>query len=163
MTRITPYMTNRNFALLALLLSGGMLLGALGFQYLGGLEPCKLCMIQRFPHVLILAGAVDLLLFGHARWLGRMVLGALIVLYLISAGLGIYHTGVEQHWWDNAVSCAGGKSFETLEDMMNQEIVRCDKPAWSLFGITMAGYNALFSAGAALLGLLVFAVGLKRG
>ena len=68
MSSLLSLLTPRTYALLALATSGGMLLGALGFQYLGGLEPCQLCMIQRFPHVLIVAGAVDLLLCCHARW-----------------------------------------------------------------------------------------------
>lgn len=156
MSSLLSLLTPRTYALLALATSGGMLLGALGFQYLGGLEPCQLCMIQRFPHVLILAGAIDLLLFGHARWLARMVLGGVLMLYLASVGLGIYHVGVEQGWWQNAISCSSGKTFGSLDDLMNQEIVRCDKPAWILFGITMAGYNALISAGLLVLGGLAF-------
>jgi disulfide bond formation protein DsbB len=41
---------------------------------------------------------------------------------------------------------------------MGTEFVPCDKVAWSLFGISMAGYNALFSL---LFGLASFAAAAK--
>ena len=68
---------------------------------------------------------------------------------LTGAGIALYHVGVEQHWWAGPTACGGGGqvpgSLAELGRMMNQPVPRCDEPAWSLFGISMAGYNVFFS------------------
>ena len=69
-----------------------------------------------------------------------------------NAALAGYHVGVEQKWWEGPASCsaavAAGTSFEDLKaQLLAAPIVRCDEVPWSLFGISMAGYNVLLSAG----------------
>ena len=50
----------------------------------------------------------------------------------------------------------GGGTGNALDDIMNTPLVRCDEPAWTLFGISLAGYNFLIStvAGLSILALL---------
>ena len=70
------------------------------------------------------------------------------VMATVGAGIAAYHVGVEQHWWQGPTACAGGtipSSFAEMQRMMSTPIVPCDKPAWTLLGISMAGYNAVFS------------------
>ena len=87
-------MTRNRLVLLAAGGSAALLLGALAFQFLGGLPPCKLCYWQRYPHVAaVLIGAVALAVPGRVLPL----LGA--VAALATSGVGIYHTGVEKGWW----------------------------------------------------------------
>jgi len=130
--------------------SAALLLGALGFQYIGGLFPCVLCLWQRWPHlVAVILGLIGL------RVPGRIVpvLGALAV--LTTAGIGMFHVGVEQGWWAGLESCSGrgitGMSTATLLDptAAAPEPVRCDQIAWSLMGISMAGWNVIASLGLA--------------
>jgi disulfide bond formation protein DsbB len=138
--------------LLAGLGSAAMLAGAFGFQHLGGMAPCQLCLWQRWPHaaaVLILALA---LLTG---WRALLWLGALAA--LTTAGIGFFHAGVEQGWWQFISSCTQG-SIAGLSgaDLLNPDLatappVRCDAIAWSMFGISMAGWNAIVSTGLAAL------------
>lgn len=126
--------------------SAALLLGALAFQYLGGLAPCQLCIWQRWPHLAaVLIGAVAVT-FG-AR--GLAVLGGLAA--LTSAGIGVFHVGVEQGWWAGLQSCtAGSISGISASDLLNPavdvaQVVRCDAIAWSLMGISMAGWNVIAS------------------
>ena len=136
-------MTRKNFVLLAAGGSLALLLGALAFQYIGGLAPCKLCIWQRWPHGLaILAGLLALRLTA-AAWLGAGLM-------LVGAGIGVYHAGVEQSWWDGPNTCTSGPiTGQSAEDLLNQimnaPIVRCDEIAWSMAGISMAGWNAILS------------------
>ena len=136
-------MTRKNFVLLAAGGSLALLLGALAFQYIGGLAPCKLCIWQRWPHGLaILAGHLALRLTA-AAWLGAGLM-------LVGAGIGVYHAGVEQSWWDGPNTCTSGPiTGQSAEDLLNQimnaPIVRCDEIAWSMAGISMAGWNAILS------------------
>ncbi|MEO9898406.1 MAG: disulfide bond formation protein B [Paracoccaceae bacterium] len=122
-----------------------LLLGAIAFQHWGGLAPCKMCIWQRYPHVAAIAlGA----LFFFVPSPILLALGALAA--LITAGIGAYHVGVEQKWWEGPTSCSGGNvsalnADELFNQIMAAPLVRCDDIAWSLAGISMAGWNALFS------------------
>ncbi|MEM1161147.1 MAG: disulfide bond formation protein B [Pseudomonadota bacterium] len=142
--------------LLAGLGSLALLVGALGFQYLGGLAPCPMCIWQRWPH----AAAVLLAVLGMTLlWKHRRPVAALGAVAMgISTGLGVFHAGVEQKWWDGPGSCSGVNpaavsSEQLLQTLMEAPLVRCDEIVWDLFGLTMAGWNAIISAGLALLWL----------
>ena len=117
-------------------------------QYLGGLEPCQLCLYQRWPWWGVLAIA------GAGLWpktgdrFRRSLTGLCGAILLAGAALAFFHAGVEQGWWEGLASCGGGAVPDSLAEMrklMHQPIVRCDQPAWTLFGVSMAGYNGLAS------------------
>ncbi len=148
-------MTNRNrLVLIAAAGSVALLLGAWGFQYLGGLAPCKMCIWQRYPHAAAaLIGAVALAL---PRVTVLPLLGALAA--ATTAGIGVYHAGVEQKWWEGPSSCTssdiGGLSTtELMDQIMNAPLVRCDDIPWEMLGLSMAGWNAVLSAGLVLVWL----------
>lgn len=148
----------RDAAWLLFGVSGSLLIGALGFQYLAGLAPCEMCFWQRYAHVGVL-GVAGLALLTGSRPLGWLA----VVAMLGAAGLGLFHAGVEQDWWEGVTACtapvtAGMSTEAMLDSLMNAPLVRCDEIPWSLAGVSMAGWNALVSAGAALCGafLLLF-------
>ncbi|MBT0956834.1 disulfide bond formation protein B [Alphaproteobacteria bacterium KMM 3653] len=141
-------MTKRDtLVTLALLGSAALLAGAWGFQHFGGLEPCKMCIWQRWPHgaavilgVLVLAGAPRLFIS----------LGAMAA--LTTAAIGLYHTGVEKGWWEGPTSCSGtgnGLSGLSGADLLSTEIakplVMCDQVVWDFLGLSMASWNALIA------------------
>lgn len=146
----------RNFAaarLLALLVPAALLAGAWGSQLFGGLYPCEMCHWQRWPHyaaLSVMAVAFILPPLRRARW--PVALAALLI--LVSGGLGVFHAGVEYHWWEGltrcSVSSAGGSSADILKEIMSAPLVRCDAAQWTLFGISLAGYNAIISIAAGL-------------
>ncbi|MCE8520034.1 disulfide bond formation protein B [Ruegeria pomeroyi] len=147
-------MTRNRLVLLAAGGSAALLLAAWGFQYLGSMAPCKLCIWQRYPHgAAVLIGAVTL----ATGWRILPWAGALAA--LTTAGIGLYHAGVEQGWWEGPTTCTsgpiGGLSAEQLmAQIMDAPLVRCDEIPWDLFGISMAGWNGLVSLGLALVWLL---------
>ena len=140
-------MTARNIAFIATLASAAILLGAFGFQFIGDMPPCKLCIWQRWPHGL--AFGVGLIAFVLPnRWL--YLLGGLIVLF--GAGVAFYHAGIEQHWWEGPTTCTSqGVAGLSAEDLMAQimaaPLVRCDEIPWSMFGLSMAAWNGVASLG----------------
>ncbi|ETW13149.1 hypothetical protein ATO8_08056 [Roseivivax marinus] len=123
--------------------SAALLLAAFGFQYLGDLPPCKLCIWQRWPHgVAVVAGGVALAL--GAAW--AILLGALAA--LTTAGVGLYHTGVERGWWEGPTSCTssgveGLSTDQLMDQIMSAPLVRCDDVAWQMAGLSMASWNAI--------------------
>lgn len=146
---------------IALLVPLLLMAGALGAQYIGHLVPCELCMWQRYPHyAAIVAAALAILLRRTPLSLPLTLLaGALI---LISGGLGAYHAGVEYKWWPGPQHCTGtiargGGDF--LKRLLSAPLVQCDQPQWTLFGISLAGFNFFIST---LGGLAVLILCLKR-
>lgn len=131
----------------ALLLLGpaALLGGAYAFQYIGGLAPCEMCWWQRYALMVALALAALGWVLGRSRAL--FVLAALAM--LANAGIGVFHAGVEQHWWQGITACAaapaGGSNADVMASILAQPLVRCDAIPWSLFGLSMAGWNALIS------------------
>lgn len=134
--RLIGYATLGSIALLG---------GAYAFQHLGGLPPCKMCLWQRWPHAAaILIGIVALALRENRLAL----LGAIAA--FTTGGIGLFHAGVEQKWWDGPNSCtsssnAGLSTEELLDKILAAPVVRCDDIAWDLLGISMAGWNGIIS------------------
>lgn len=143
----------RSVALLAGAGSAALLLGALGFQA-AGYAPCELCILQRWPH---LAAVIAAALIGALGWRRPLaVLGLLAA--LMAAALGAYHAGVELGWWQGPSHCSGGiadiarmSPADLMKSIKAAAPVRCDEVAWQLLGISMAGWNAMLSAGLAAL------------
>lgn len=142
---------------LVLLAAGGsaaLLLGALAFQHLGGLAPCKLCIWQRWPHAVAVAIGV-VALFRPGRILP--LLGGLAA--LTTAGIGAYHTGVERGWWQGPTTCTSSSAADVSTDelfnqIMNAPLVRCDEVPWEMLGLSMASWNMLISLALAVIWLM---------
>ncbi len=137
--------------LVVLIISAGALATAFVAQYLFDLPPCKLCIYQRWPFAL----AIGFGFLGHSwrnKSLFLTIITALLAITLaVNSGIAIFHVGVEQGWWLGLSGCTAevgsAKTIEQLRaQILNAPIVRCDEIAWSLFGISMAGYNALLCA-----------------
>ena len=145
-------MTGRHLALIAAAGSLALLGGALAFQYIGGLPPCKLCYWQRYPHAAAIAIGVVLLVVPMRA---LTLLGAAAA--AVTAGVGIYHTGVERLWWEGPNTCTSNSDIGAMntQDLLNQileaPVIRCDDVLWSLAGLSMASWNAILSAGLAVL------------
>lgn len=137
---------------LALLLPAALLAGAYGSQYIGGLFPCEMCWWQRYPHFAAVAIALIAFAVTHAGY--RKALVALAALAIGTSGLiAGFHAGVEYGWWEGLTACTAtisGSGEDLLKSIMNAPLVRCDVAPWSLFGISLAGYNFLLSTGGAI-------------
>lgn len=145
MTHTSNLRLARNLALVTpALLLGGAYLSQYGF----GLYPCEMCWWQRWPHFAALA----LALLAFALQPRRQLVALAAIAILTSGLIGLFHAGVEYGWWPGITSCAaafGDGTGNALEDIMNTPLIRCDQPAWTLFGISLAGYNFLVSTASA--------------
>ena len=127
---------------------------SLGFayisQYVFNLQPCILCLYQRKPYWAVIALAIFALALKSPRFT-HIILGGIVLAFMTNIGISGYHVGVEYGWFEGTKACAGaslpvGASLEELRAYLtHQPIVRCDVPAWKLFGISMTGYNFLLS------------------
>jgi disulfide bond formation protein DsbB len=146
-------LTTRTATAAALALSLAVIAFVLFSQYGQGYQPCELCLRERLPWYAAIAVGVVGVVFPDRRLLALIGL-----LFLVSAGLGLHHAGVEQHWWAGPGACTGGgqgaSTIDELRVMMHQErIVQCDQIAWTFLGLSMAAWNGVVSlvAGAAIL------------
>lgn len=134
---------------LFLAVSAALLLTVYMFQHIGGLQPCPLCVAQRYPHFVVLGLGLAALLFSRRLpWLLAALLGAIAAAYLTGAGYAAFHVGVETGHFHTA--CAGGGSgagsIEQLRQrILNAPVARCDDVPWTLLGVSMAGWNGILS------------------
>lgn len=148
---------------LALVIPSALLGGALISQYGFGLYPCEMCMWQRWPHLAAIVIAVTALLLKNQPWSWLLTVGAALAI-MASGFIGGFHAGVEYGWWEGITSCATdlGSSDDLMGSIMSAPLVRCDVAPWSLFGISLAGYNFLLSVGGAILILVLIMKGHKE-
>jgi disulfide bond formation protein DsbB len=147
----------RGVLLLVLVASIAVIAGAFLFEYVGHLAPCEICLAERWPYYVAIAMSLMALATGARR--PALWLALLVLVFMVSTGLGAYHVGVEQHWIAGPTACTGSdigvaKTVEELKRLMeSQQSVRCDVVQWTFFGVSLAGFNLLISLG--LLGIVV--------
>ena len=135
------------FAIPALLIAGAYV-GEYGFR----LPPCEMCWWQRYPHFV----AIGLALLSTFTPPRRMWIALAALAIGVSGVIGVFHAGVEWDWWAGPDHCTG--MAQSFEDMLAARVVRCDEAAWRFVGLSLAGWNALFSiGGAAAIALLLVA------
>jgi disulfide bond formation protein DsbB len=142
-------LTTRAFAGFVLIASAIVLGTALLSEYWGGLAPCELCLLQRWPWAAAIVISMIVVLVGERARLDWVAL-LLALVFAVSVVFAFYHVGVEQHWFAGPTACtAGPGGAVTLEQMKRQILgtapVLCDRPAWTLFGVSLAGWNLLAS------------------
>jgi len=142
-------LTTRVFAGFVLVASAIVLGTALLSQYWGGLAPCELCLLQRWPWAVAIVISLVVVLVGERAPLAWMTLLFGLV-FAISVVLAFYHVGVEQHWFAGPTACTASEGGAMTVEQMKQQIlgtapVLCDRPAWTLFGVSLAGWNLLAS------------------
>ena len=140
---MTP--TAKNLGLLAAAGSLALIAGAWLFEAMG-YAPCRMCYWQRWPHYAAIGIGALILVRPHQI---LYMLGSFAA--FITSAVGVFHTGVEKKWWDGPSSCTGGGlSGQSGSDLLSTSgdlLILCDQISWSFIGISMASWNALFSAG----------------
>ena len=152
--------TDRLAHALALATPAGLLAGAYIGQWGFGLPPCEMCWWQRYPHFAALALALLAFIAPPRRvWL------AFAALAIAASGvIGAFHAGVEYGWWQGVTACTASPAMgggDPLAAVLNAPLVRCDVAPWSLAGISLAGWNFLFSIASALAIFILLAKGRK--
>lgn len=134
---------------------------ALAFEHLGGYAPCPLCLQQRYAYyagIPLAAVALAAARGQGAALLPRILLGLIALGFLVNAGLGVYHSGVEWHWWPGPAACGTvqeitGDAGSLVQSLNKTRVIACDEAPWRLLGLSFAGWNVVISAGLALVAL----------
>ena len=132
--------------LLAFGLPAVLIVAVLVMQYWGGLFPCEMCHWQRWPHyAAIIVAALAILLQRSPVSRPLTILAALLI--LTSGAIGVFHAGVEYGWWQGPAHCTSTvtRGADLLKSILAAPLIRCDVPQWTLFHISLAGWNAIVS------------------
>jgi disulfide bond formation protein DsbB len=146
-------------AIAVFVLSLATLGGAWFFEYVLKLAPCPLCLMQRIPYHVIIPLSLLLAIAALVRAPRNLLLvgfAAIAIAAACNIVLGIYHAGVEWHWWAGPADCSGPltdlRTGGSLLDQLHAvHVVRCDEAAWRFLGLSLAGYNVLISLALALI------------
>ena len=132
------------------------IVGAWGFEIIGGYKPCPLCLTQRWSYYIAVPLAlvlITLVLGGKiSSGLLRAAVGILGLVILAGGVLGAYHAGVEWGFWPGPTSCTGGGSMSGGLPDLTQKVVQCDEVQIRIFGLSFAGWNAVISGFCAIVG-----------
>lgn len=128
---------------------------ALIAQYAFGLQPCPLCIYQRWPYGIVIGlGLLAFLAAQRGERGGALLLSLCSLLFLLNSGIAFYHTGVELHWWKSflegcAVPKLEGNIADVLAKIKATPTARCDEIPWAdpVLGLSMANYNVIVSLG----------------
>ncbi len=138
-------------ALAIFLISTATILGAWFFEYVLKYPPCELCLEERLPYHIVIPLSLLLTIAALAQAPQKILtvgFVAIAIIVLCGAALGVYHAGVEWHFWAGPTACTGSlNNLNTGGSILNQlqsiNVVRCDEAAWRFLGISLAGYNVL--------------------
>ena len=132
---------------------------AYAFEYLANLQPCVLCIYQRIPYAVAIGLMLVAAILKKNSQFNLILFIATSVVFAIGSGIAIFHIGIEQHLWQGTPECGNFMETDSVEalrkQLLAQPIVRCDEVAWSLFGISMTGYNFLISTSLLLYSLVI--------
>lgn len=139
----------------ALAAVGGLLSVTLGLAYVIqslGFAPCELCYNERIPYFIGIPLASALSIISHNRH-PKVLGGGLIflgILFIGSAALGLYHSGVELKWWSGPSTCTGIRAIAPsaaglIDAIEASSVVPCDVPALKVLGLSLSAWNAIVS------------------
>jgi disulfide bond formation protein DsbB len=147
-------------ALAILMIAVASIAGAFLFEAFG-YAPCELCLKERIPYyaAIPVAGFAVLFTARGSKGLSRAAFATLALIFAASAVFGAYHAGVEWGFWPGPTACTGAlERAASVADFLKQlesvKVVRCDSAALRIFGLSLAGWNAVISAGLATLAVL---------
>ena len=158
-TDITHFLDTTRLAMAEAVLGVILLASVYAAQYLGGLQPCVLCLYQRWPWWVATGLAILALVFRRHSRFQTVVVGLASLSILFGSVIAVFHMGVEQHWWRGLASCGSVGSdipmtVKALKaQIMSAPVARCDEIDWSFLGLSMSGYNAVISGFVGMVGL----------
>ncbi len=132
---------------LILIISSISLISAYFIEYILGYQPCNLCLIERIPYglsiILILANSF----FKENE---KFFLMLLILVFVFSFLISIYHLGIEQGFFEESSVCGLKNttniiSKEELLKQLNEKNISCKDVTFKIFGLSLTSINMIIS------------------
>ncbi|OPB32213.1 disulfide bond formation protein B [Bartonella sp. AR 15-3] len=127
---------------------------ALAIEYIGGILPCKLCVIERLPYygslIFLSIAGLSTRFFPFFAWI-RSLFWGIFIFMVISFILAIYHAGAEYRFWDAPNNCTASSTMIITEvsQLLNQlntlQSPPCNQASGYFLFLSFAGWNAAAS------------------
>ena len=130
------------------IISSLMLISAFYLEYFHGALPCDLCITQRWFHAAIITySLIVFFIVNKLSTFNKLLLIGVGILWFSSSLAGLYHFGIEMSFWTGPDGCSSNINFskDTLTNLLNKSPVKCDEVIFEIFGVSLAGWNALTS------------------
>ncbi len=136
---------------------------ALVFQHVFSIQPCKLCIYERWPYVLVVIAGFSTMLAKRSSWLLATSYFLIFLSLLTNVGLSGYHIAVENQWISLPKTCSGalktGGDLQSLKSLiLNTQYAPCDKVPFKILGLSLTAYNLIYT----LFLLLLAGIGLGK-
>jgi disulfide bond formation protein DsbB len=138
----------KNILKISFLMSSLMLLSAFYLEYFHDAFPCDLCITQRWFHALIISYSLIAIFISKSRFFtNKLILIGLSITWIASSVAGLYHFGIEMNFWKGPDECSSAIDFskDTLKYLLNKSPIKCDEVMFKVFGLSLAGWNAIMS------------------
>ena len=132
---------------LILLISFVSIISAYFIEYGLGYQPCNLCLIERIPYGLTIF-LITLNFFLKKN--EKFIILLLIITFLFSLIISIYHFGIEQGFFEESAICGVKNAIEIISKeellkQLQQKIVSCKDVTFRIFGMSLTSINILIS------------------
>ena len=116
-------------------------------EYVLGLQPCNLCVLERIPYLLALI--IIVLNYKFINFEKYFIL-SLILIFLAATFLSLYHLGIEQGFIEESFVCdlKNGSNLQSKEDILRQlqeKNVSCKDVTFKILGLSLTSYNIIIS------------------
>ena len=115
-------------------------------EYFLGYQPCNLCLLERIPYALSI---IIILANFKFKFNDKSILLVLIIIFVVSALLSIYHLGIEQGLIEESFVCSTKDNLNLNKEQLLQELqkmnISCKNVAFTIFGLSLTTYNILLS------------------
>ena len=122
------------------------LISAYFIEYFLGYQPCNLCLLERIPYALSI---IVILANFKFKFNDKSILLVLIIIFVVSALLSIYHLGIEQGLIEESFVCSTKDNLNLNKEQLLQELqkmnISCKNVAFTIFGLSLTTYNILLS------------------
>ena len=137
----------KSYLKLILIISLISIISAYFIEYILGHQPCNLCLIERIPYGISIILIISNYLFKNNE---RFIIILLIITFLFSLMISLYHFGIEQGFFEESAVCgvkntADIISKEELLNLLNEKTISCKDVTFRVFGLSLTSINIMIS------------------
>ena len=123
------------------------IISAYFIEYILGHQPCNLCLIERIPYGISIILIISNFLLKNNE---RFIILLLIITFLFSLIISLYHFGIEQDFFEESTVCGLKNANEIIskEELLKQleeKTVSCKDVTFRIFGLSLTSINILIS------------------
>ncbi|PLW78080.1 disulfide bond formation protein B [Cohaesibacter celericrescens] len=162
--KLTAPIGNTQSLAASLLLLGALFISAcsLGFEHIGGFQPCQLCYVQRHVHYAMIplsAISIIIIMRGAPATMVRLLFVGLAGVLAYGAVVGFYQAGAEWEFWLGPNDCTNSVTItpdatNLMAQLQSTKLINCSVAQMRILGLSFGGWNVVLSTGLVTIALI---------